>query len=173
MLGEREYSSVDGHKLGYMHHHTMHVWGYMLATIHLRKLVDKCFWLRFKVFFTCSAVRSSCHTESIRLTSKRSHHKVCTSSQSGISGNVAIMLSFSNTINFSGPVRVRHFSFFDSHPIQKENPLIPRVFKVLSYFLIYCSCSRLFTLVAFSILSRHFSSNNRRSINTSATRRNV
>ena len=60
-----------------------------------------------------------------------------------------IMSSVSNMINFSGPVRVRHFSFLDSRPIQKESPLIPRVFKVLSYFLIYCSCSSLFTLVYF------------------------
>ena len=123
--------------------------------------------------FACSAVRSSCRTESIRFTSKRSCHNACTSSQSGISGNVATMSSLLNTINFSGPVRVRHFSFLDSRLIQKENPLIPSVFKVLSYFLIYCSCSRLFTLIAFSILSRHFSSNKRRSTSTSATQRNV
>lgn len=100
-------------------------------------------------FSACSAVRSSCHTESIRLSTKRSCHRVCTSSRSGISGNVVIMSSVSNMINFSGPVRVRHFSFLDSRPIQKESPLIPRVFKVLSYFLIYCSCSSLFTLVYF------------------------
>ena len=131
MLGEMEYSSMDGRELGYMHHHTMHVWGYVLARIHFRKFADK----SFRLWFACSVVRSSCHTESVWLTSKRSCHKACTSLQSWISGNVVIISSFSNMIDFSGPVRVWHFSFLDSRPIQKENLLIPRVFKVLSFIL--------------------------------------
>ena len=75
--------------------------------------------------------------------------------------------------SFSGPVSVRHLRCFDSLPIQNENPVTPSILTLSSHFLTYFSWSMLFTfIIALSILSSR-NSRMRKSINVSATRKNV
>ena len=151
---------MQGHKITNMHHHTVHVRCYMLCQI------DKCFRPCFKLL-NMLGVRLSGLAEKSWWTSRRSLHRCWISLTFSKCGNISGRLIFLNTNNFSGPVSVLHFSFFDSFPTQNEYPDIPKRCMPCWKVVRCCSWWRLWVRTVLSTRSSLRSSAIRRSIRRS------
>ena len=109
MLYKWKYSSMNLHKLAYVHHHSMHIRRHMLRWVDVgehtyHQTLDFC----SNSLLVCTD-RSQGRTDNNLLIFKSFRHGVCTSSLLSISGKVTtIIFTFSNKSSFSGPVRVRH-----------------------------------------------------------------